>query len=102
VSHYNHTQTHPKLNKIQPGIEKSVLKEEMQDEQRRMRSVHRTLRSPSFLANIRPKVALLFRKGFKSKRRSEIHMNIKVDPDALNRRRSRFYLRCTCHIYQGL
>jgi hypothetical protein len=67
-----------------------------------MRSVRRTLKAPSFLANICPNLALLFRKGFKSKQRSEIHMNIKVDLDDLNRRRRRFYLRRTCHIYQGL
>jgi hypothetical protein len=47
--------------------------------------LHRTLRTPSFLANIRPNLALLFRTGFKSVRRSEMHMNIKVDLDALNR-----------------
>jgi hypothetical protein len=67
-----------------------------------MRSVQRTLRAPSFLAIISPKLALLCRTGFRPIRRSEIHMNIKVDLDALNRRRRRFYLRRTYHIYQGL
>jgi hypothetical protein len=67
-----------------------------------MRSVHRMLRTMSFLANIRPNLALLFRTGFRSIRRSEIHMNMKVDLDALNRRRRRFYLRRKCHIYQRL
>jgi hypothetical protein len=67
-----------------------------------MRSVHRTLRAPSFLANIRPNLALLFRTGFRSIRRSENHMNIKVDLDALNRGWRHFYVRRTCHIYQGL
>jgi hypothetical protein len=67
-----------------------------------MRSVHRTIRAPSFLANIRLKLALLFRIGFRSMRRSEIHVNIKVNLVALNRRRRRFCVRHTIyHIYQG-
>jgi len=69
----------------------------MYDAQDHMSSVHRTLR-----ANIRPNLALLFRTGFGSIQRSEIHMNIKVDLDALNRRRRCFYLRRTWHIYHGL
>jgi hypothetical protein len=52
-----------------------------------MRSVERTSRAPHFLANyIRPNLALLLRTGFRSIRRSEIHMNTKVDIDGLNRR----------------
>jgi hypothetical protein len=74
----------------------------MQDAQNRMRSENRTVRAPSFLANIRPNITLLFRTGFRSIRKSEIHMNIKVDLDGLNRRRRRYYLQRTCHIYQGM
>jgi hypothetical protein len=74
----------------------------MYDAQNRMRNVHRKLRAPFLLANTRPNLALQFRKGFSSMRRTEIHMNIKADLDALNKRRRRFYLRRTCHIYQGL
>jgi hypothetical protein len=34
--------------------------------------------------------------------RSEIHINLKIDADALNRRRRRFYVGPTIyHIYQG-
>jgi hypothetical protein len=34
--------------------------------------------------------------------RSEIHMNLKIDADALNRRRRRFFIRRKIyHIYQG-
>jgi hypothetical protein len=74
----------------------------MQDAQNRMRIVQRTLRAPYFVTNISPNLAMLLRTGFKSIRRSEIHMNKKVELDALNRRRRRFYLRRTCHIYHGL
>jgi len=67
-----------------------------------MRSVHPTLSAPSFLDNIRPNLEMLFRTVFKSLRRSKIHINIKVELDALKRRRRRFYVRRTiCHIYQG-
>jgi hypothetical protein len=67
-----------------------------------MRSVHRKLRALSFVANIRLNLALLFRTGFRSIWRSEIHMNIKDELGALIRRRRRFYLRHTFHTYQGL
>jgi hypothetical protein len=84
VSHYTHTEPH--LSKTQHNItqyrEKCLKKGDVS-----MRSVHRTLRASSFLANIRLKLALLFRTGFRSIRRGEIHMNIEVNLDALNRRR---------------
>jgi hypothetical protein len=63
-----------------------------------MRSVHRTLWAPSFLANTLPNLALLFRTGFRSIRRSEIHTNIKDDLDALNRCRRLFYLWHTSYL----
>jgi len=45
--------------------------------------------------------AFVLRKLFTTFWRSDIHMNLKIDDDALNRRRRRFCVRLTiCHIYQ--
>jgi len=47
-------------------------------------------------------IAQWFRTRFATIWRSEIHISLKVDADALNRRRCRFLLRCTTyHICQG-
>jgi len=67
-----------------------------------MRRIHRTLRGPSVLPKTQRNRAVLFRTRFKTIWRSEIHISLKFDADALNRRRRRFLLRCTIHhICQG-
>jgi hypothetical protein len=101
VSHYTHADPYPFKSKHNIIQYTEKFKEKMKDAQNHMRSVRRTLRAPSFVANIRINLALLFRRHFRWIRRSEIHMNIKVYLDATNRRRRRFYRRRTCHIYQG-
>jgi len=69
--------------------------------QNRMRSVHRTFRALNFLTNVRPSPALLGRTRFRSIRRSEIYMNIKVDLHGPNRHWRRFCVwRILLHIYQ--
>jgi hypothetical protein len=46
--------------------------------------------------------AILLRTRLKTLRRIEIHMNLKIDADDLNRRWRRFRVRSTVHhIYQG-
>jgi hypothetical protein len=46
--------------------------------------------------------AVLFRTRFTTLWRSEIRTNLKIDAEALNRRRRRFCVRRTIyHIYQG-
>jgi hypothetical protein len=46
--------------------------------------------------------AFLLQTRFATLWRSEIHKNLKIDADALNRRRRRFYVRRTTYrIYQG-
>jgi hypothetical protein len=46
--------------------------------------------------------AVLLRTRFTTLRRSEIHLTLKIDADALNRRRRRFGVRRKIyHIYQG-
>jgi hypothetical protein len=46
--------------------------------------------------------AVLLRTRFTTLWRSEIHINLKIDADALNRRRRRFCVRrTTYHIYKG-
>jgi len=45
---------------------------------------------------------VLLRTRFTTLRRSEIYINLKIDTDALNRRRRRFCIRRKIyHIYQG-
>jgi hypothetical protein len=67
-----------------------------------MRSVRQTLRGPSVLPKTQRNHAVLLRKRFTTLRRCEIHINLKIDADALNRRRRRFCVRRTVyHIYQG-
>jgi hypothetical protein len=49
-----------------------------------------------------PNRIVLLRIRFVTLWRSEIHINLKIDADALNRRRRRFSVRRTiCHIYQA-
>jgi hypothetical protein len=103
VSHYTHTDPYP--SETQHNItqyREKCLKRGDVGCANRMRSVRQMLRALPFVANIRPNLVLLFRTDFRSIRRSEIRMNIKVDLHTLNRRRRRFYLRRTCHVYQGL
>jgi hypothetical protein len=98
VSHYTHTDTHP--FKTQHNIT------QYREKFLKRGDVGCAKPHAQCTSNVKgmlfPKLILLFRTGFRSIRRSEIHMNIKLDLDAQNRRRRRFYLRCTCHIYQGL
>jgi len=66
-----------------------------------MRSVLGTMRWPSVQRKSQRNRAVLFRTRF-TIWRSEIHISLKVDADALNRRRRQFLLRCTVHrICQG-
>jgi hypothetical protein len=67
-----------------------------------MRSIRRNLKGASVLPKTQRNGAVLFLTRFTTLWRSEIHTNLKIDADALNRRRRRFCVRCTiCHIYQG-
>jgi hypothetical protein len=67
-----------------------------------MRSTHRTLRKPSLLLKTQRNRAVLLRTRFKTLCRSEIYINLKIDADALNRRRRLFCVRSTMyHIYPG-
>jgi hypothetical protein len=66
-----------------------------------MRSIRRTLKRQSVLAKTQRKRGVLLRTRFRTLSRSEIHNNLKIDADALNRRRRRFSVRRTVyHIYQ--
>jgi hypothetical protein len=67
-----------------------------------MRSIRRTLRRPSFLPKTERNRAVLSRTHSRTMWRSEIHSNLRIDADALNRRRRRFGVRRTMyHIYTG-
>jgi hypothetical protein len=67
-----------------------------------MYSIRRTLRGPSVLPKTQRNRAVLFRTRFTLLWRSEIHINPKIDADALNRLRRRFCVRPKMHhIYQG-
>jgi hypothetical protein len=67
-----------------------------------MRSIRRPLTGPSVLPKTQRNHAVLLLTRFKTLWRSEIHFNLKLDADALNRRRRRFSVwRTVCHIYQG-
>jgi hypothetical protein len=67
-----------------------------------MRSIHRTLRRPALLPKTQRNRAVLLRTRYKTLWRSEIHTNLKIDADALNRRQRRFCVRRTMyHIYPG-
>jgi hypothetical protein len=67
-----------------------------------MRSIRRKLRGLSVLSETQRNRAFLLGTRFTTLWRSENHNNLKIDADALNRRRRRFLLRCTIyHIRQG-
>jgi hypothetical protein len=67
-----------------------------------MRRIRRKLKGSSELPKTQRNDAAVLRTRFRTLWRSEIHMNLKNDADALNRRRRRFCVRRTmCHIYQG-
>jgi len=67
-----------------------------------MRSIRRTLRGPSVLPKTQRNHTAISQTRFKTLWRSEILINLKIDADALNRRRRRLYVRPTVyHIYQG-
>jgi hypothetical protein len=62
-----------------------------------MRSVRRTFRGLSVLPKTQRNDAILLGTRFTTLRRSGIHMNLKIDADALNRRRRRFCVRRTMY-----
>jgi len=67
-----------------------------------MRSSHGTLKSSSLLPKTQRNRTGLFRTRFITLWGSEILINVKIDANALNQRRSWFLLRCTIHhICQG-
>jgi hypothetical protein len=67
-----------------------------------MRSKRRTLKGQSLLSKTQQNRADLLGTRFTTLWRSEIHINLKIDADALNRRRRRLCIRRTiCHIHQG-
>jgi hypothetical protein len=60
------------------------------------------MRGPSVLPKSQWNRAILLRTRLTTLWRSEIHINLKIDADALNRRRRRFCVRrTTYHIYPG-
>jgi hypothetical protein len=63
-----------------------------------MGSIHRTLRVPSVLQKTPRNRTDLFRSRFITFWRSEIHINLKMDANALNRRRRRFCVRRTMYL----
>jgi hypothetical protein len=70
--------------------------------QSHMRSIRQTLRGQSVLPRTKRNRAVLLRRLFTTLWKSEIHINLKIDADALNRRRRRLCVRRTVyHIYQG-
>jgi hypothetical protein len=67
-----------------------------------MRSIRRTLRGPFLLPKTQQNREILLRTRLTRLWRSEIHMNLKIDADALNRRWRHFRVRRTVHhVYQG-
>jgi hypothetical protein len=67
-----------------------------------MRSLRQKLRRPFFLPKTQRNRAVLLRTRFTTSWRSEIRINLKIDADALNRRRRRFCVgRPMYHIYPG-
>jgi hypothetical protein len=58
-----------------------------------MRSMRRTLRRPSLLPKSERNRAVLLRTRFTTLWKSEIHINLKFDADALKRRRRHFRVR---------
>jgi hypothetical protein len=67
-----------------------------------MRSIRLKLRGPSVLPKTQRNRTVLLGTRFTTLWRSENYKNLKIDADALNRRRRRFLLRCTINcIHQG-
>jgi hypothetical protein len=67
-----------------------------------MRSMRRTFRGPSVLPKTQRNRTVLFRTRFTMLCRSEIHINLKIDANALNQRWRRFYIRRAIYrIHQG-
>jgi hypothetical protein len=67
-----------------------------------MLSTDETFRGPSVLPKKQWNRAIFLRTGFTTLWRSKIHINLKIDADALNRRWRRVCVRRTIyHIYQG-
>jgi hypothetical protein len=67
-----------------------------------MRRIRRTFRGQSVLPKTQCNRAVLLGTRLTTLWRSEIHINLKIDADALNRRRRRFRVLHTIrHIYQG-
>jgi hypothetical protein len=67
-----------------------------------MRSIRLTFRGPSVLQKTQRNRTDLLGTRFITLWRSEIHINLKIDADALNRRRRRFCVQRTMyHIDQG-
>jgi hypothetical protein len=67
-----------------------------------MRSTRRALRGQSVLPKTQRNHAVLYLPRFTTLWRSEIRINLKIDADALNRRRRRFCVRRTiCHTSVG-
>jgi len=58
-----------------------------------VRSVIRNFRGPSVLPKTQRNRVILLRTLFKPLWGSEVHKNLKIDADALNRRRRRFFVR---------
>jgi hypothetical protein len=67
-----------------------------------MHSTRRTLLGPFSLTKTRRNHAVLLRTRFTTLCKSEVHINLNIDADALNRRWRRFCFRRTLYyIYQG-
>jgi hypothetical protein len=67
-----------------------------------MRSIRRTLTGLPVLPKTQWNHVVLLRTRITTLRKIEIHINVKIDADALNRRRRRFWVRCKIYqIYQG-
>jgi hypothetical protein len=62
-----------------------------------MRSIRRMFRGPSILPKTQWNLADLLRTRFKTLWRSEYHINLKIDAEALNRRRRCFCVRRTIY-----
>jgi hypothetical protein len=67
-----------------------------------MRGVRLAFRGLSLLAKTQRNRSFLLRTLFTTLWKSEIHINLKIDAEALNRRRRRFRVRRTIHhVYLG-
>jgi len=70
--------------------------------QNHMRRLRRSFRGSSVVPKTQRNQAVVLLTRFATLWRCEIHINLKIDADALNRRRRRFCVRRTiCRMYQG-